>query len=465
MRFNLIFAAAALLAATTTTIDAAKARYDGHVLIRVKTSSAALHDELANHDIWSHTRDGINVHVSPSELVHLQQKYGESFKYEVVSANIQSLIDQDEASIAKSARKLTPFSAVASTVAAEDSADAVDGVFGAAAWNLNTTGWHTTYHPYADIKLFYQNLACKYSNLVKYIPSIGKTIEGRNIFAIEITSPVRPAGGKKSAFFQFNIHAREWISGALGQFFSEQLASNYNKDARVKNILDKVSISIVGVANPDGYIYSMNTERLWRKNRRFNGVVNGTDSYGVDLNRNWKMGWGLAGGSNETEAENYYGNGPASEPETRALQGYFDKLPQKLLGIDLHSCGQLVIYPYAYTGERPPAQDLAKYTEVIDKMIATIAKPRGTQFVRFNIYNDAYPSAGGATDYFYGRYPNGTMFPGRDKVAYGLAMELQPLITVPMCFALNTTEITPVGQENVPAFYDLIEYALQNPLQ
>lgn len=44
---------------------------------------------------------------------------------------------------------------------------------------------------------------------------------------------------------------------------------------------------IMPVVNPDGYRYSYTKDRLWRKNRRYNGKC-----YGVDLNRNFPYKWG-----------------------------------------------------------------------------------------------------------------------------------------------------------------------------
>ena len=48
--------------------------------------------------------------------------------------------------------------------------------------------------------------------------------------------------------------------------------------------LDNLNIHILPCANPDGYEFSINSERLWRKNRSNN---KGSKCIGVDLNRNW----------------------------------------------------------------------------------------------------------------------------------------------------------------------------------
>lgn len=47
--------------------------------------------------------------------------------------------------------------------------------------------WFTNYHPHPEIKDFFLQLADDYPELVTFIPSIGQTVEGRDIFAIKIT--------------------------------------------------------------------------------------------------------------------------------------------------------------------------------------------------------------------------------------------------------------------------------------
>ena len=78
------------------------------------------------------------------------------------------------------------------------------------------------------------------------------------------------------------------------------------------------------VANPDGYDYTFDDDRLWRKNLRDNdgdGQVAIGD--GVDLNRNFPTRWGYddEGSSPDPSSDTYRGPAPASEPETQALDG------------------------------------------------------------------------------------------------------------------------------------------------
>ncbi len=68
------------------------------------------------------------------------------------------------------------------------------------------------------------------------------------------------------------------------------LIRNYGTDPTLTGMLDRAVYYIVPLSNPDGYVYTWTTDRLWRKNRR----TNGGGSFGVDLNRNWGYQWGAS---------------------------------------------------------------------------------------------------------------------------------------------------------------------------
>jgi murein tripeptide amidase MpaA len=73
------------------------------------------------------------------------------------------------------------------------------------------------------------------------------------------------------------------------------------------------------VHNPDGYQYTFDVERLWRKNLRDNDqnrAINNAD--GVDLNRNYSEHWRYdsEGSSSLFPSETYRGTdpGPSRRP-------------------------------------------------------------------------------------------------------------------------------------------------------
>jgi hypothetical protein len=113
--------------------------------------------------------------------------------------------------------------------------------------------WHESYHRYADMKDWYQNTLGA-SNLVTFVPSIGKSVEGRDIYAVKITGAADAAAVPKF-FFTCALHAREWITGATCMYLADRLVQEYATNSRVKAILDVSELVIVGDNNPDGYEY------------------------------------------------------------------------------------------------------------------------------------------------------------------------------------------------------------------
>ncbi|XP_064087306.1 carboxypeptidase B-like [Macrobrachium nipponense] len=106
------------------------------------------------------------------------------------------------------------------------------------------------------------------------------------------------------------------------------------------------------MANPDGYLYSWTSNRLWRKNRRINS--GGCD--GVDLNRNWDFKFGLFASDNPC-SEDYRGSAGFSEPETQALKDAMLAVAgtsNLLMVITFHSYGQYILYPWGWTTEEAP---------------------------------------------------------------------------------------------------------------
>jgi len=199
--------------------------------------------------------------------------------------------------------------------------------------------FHNAYHTYDEIIKFITNLTSTYPQLCKLVPSIGSSIEGRAIPAIEITGGKAPT---KTILISGGQHAREWVSPATVLYILDQLLSFYGTDTATTTLVDNFSIYIVPLVNPDGYTFTHTNNRLWRKNRR----LNSGGSYGVDLNRNWNEHWCEYGASRTQSSDTYCGTAAFSEPETKALSSYITQHTPAGAYIDFHSYGQLVLRPY-----------------------------------------------------------------------------------------------------------------------
>ena len=91
--------------------------------------------------------------------------------------------------------------------------------------------------------------------------------------------------------------SREWIAPAVATFIVRELVEDY---AEHPDYLDKINWYFLPSANPDGYQYSWEHDRLWRKTRSDHGSILGCK--GVDPNRNWGFHWAESG-SNEVKSK------------------------------------------------------------------------------------------------------------------------------------------------------------------
>jgi len=248
------------------------------------------------------------------------------------------------------------------------------------------------YHDYDDIVQYLQDLQATYPNLVTYNPSIGKTIQGRDIPAIRITGSKHT--NPKSFWFNGGQHAREWVSPATVLYLATQLASQYGKDGQVTKILNEIAVDIVPIVNPDGYHYSWTSNRLWRKNRRNNG----DGSFGVDLNRNWNEHWGGQGSSGVPSSDTYRGKSAFSEPETTAVSNYISSIEHIIGAIDFHSYSQLVLRPYGWSKSNCPDEEALR---IIGDGVSYTIDEVYSKYYKSQKAIDLYITTGTASDWFY----------------------------------------------------------------
>ncbi|HVG41042.1 MAG TPA: M14 family zinc carboxypeptidase, partial [Chitinophagaceae bacterium] len=166
------------------------------------------------------------------------------------------------------------------------------------------------YYNYAQMSTAMDKMVISYPGLVQKI-SIGKSAELRDIWASKISDNVTAdEEGEPEVLYTGLQHAREAIGGSSLIFFMEYLLENYEKDIRIKNLVDNREFYIIPCVNPDGWEYNRSLNANggggWRKNRsKVDSVViitpakgkNPADTsvtyeYGVDLNRNYGIDWG-----------------------------------------------------------------------------------------------------------------------------------------------------------------------------
>ncbi|XP_055532026.1 carboxypeptidase B-like [Wyeomyia smithii] len=241
------------------------------------------------------------------------------------------------------------------------------------------------YLRHSDINSYLDELANKYASHVSVV-EIGKSYEGRPLKTITINENAN----NPVILLDAGIHAREWIAPATALYAINQLVEHATNN---KNVLSNLTWVILPVVNPDGYEYSHEQERLWRKTRKPSGRCSGTDG-----NRNFDFHWGEVGASSSACSETYRGDTAFSEPETQAVRDALLKLKGRCkFYLTLHSYGNYLLYPWGWTRTLPDGW--REIDEVAQAGAAAIKKATGSRYTVGSSTNVLYAAAGGSDDW------------------------------------------------------------------
>ncbi|KAI1108147.1 hypothetical protein F5Y14DRAFT_108446 [Nemania sp. NC0429] len=330
-----VLALAAIVGASVTPKQGTSSSYDGFKVFRVKTHGRApeVKERLSNitFDQWNYdVNSHIDIVLAPGQLS----------KFEALGLEFETMHDDLGASIAAES--------IPSSLWKRRDGD---------------LAWFDSYHDYKDHIKYLQKLHDQFRRNSEIISS-GTSYEKRSLNGIHLWGAGGP--GKPAILYHGTVHAREWISTATTEYLAYKLVTGYNAgDKDVRSVLDKYDFYIIPVVNPDGFVYTQTTERLWRKNRQ--PGPNGSTCFGRDINRNWEFAWDAnpQGASTNPCSGTYKGERPSDSPENQGL----DKLVRQLrdgagikLYIDWHSYGQYILSPFGYK-ETLSAPELGKWTK------------------------------------------------------------------------------------------------------
>ncbi len=267
------------------------------------------------------------------------------------------------------------------------------------------------YHSYEQIGAELADLADRFPKVAERV-SLGRTPEGREIWALHLSQGVREGSttSKPGVVITGAHHAREWASMEAPLYLARQLAEGSGNDPEMQRRLQQGDLWIIPCSNPDGYEHSRTEDNWWRKNRRPLPETK-TTAVGVDLNRNYDDGkpehatlyrpagdlpgrtdddFGRATSDNP-RADTYRGPSGASEPEVKALLG-LELNRGNIKGVlDHHGYGQMVLYPWGVTDN--PVGNAAEYRRVGDRMNQAM----GNSF-RVMQSSSLYATSGGSHD-------------------------------------------------------------------
>ena len=212
-----------------------------------------------------------------------------------------------------------------------------------------------------------KSLNAAYPDLTR-LEKVGTSLQGRPIYAMLISNTPKAddsrAMTKPSIIFDGVHHAREVMTAEVVMDVAEYLLAN-SKTGQARDIVESWQVWVLPMLNVDGSNIVFTQDNWWRKNAHGNG----SEIYGVDINRNYSYNWNVCNGSSGTNsAQDYRGDSAGSEPETKALMN-LAAMVRPTASLSYHSYSELVLYSYGCNGKHAQEQ---KMVEGIGKELANI---------------------------------------------------------------------------------------------
>jgi hypothetical protein len=266
-------------------------------------------------------------------------------------------------------------------------------------------GWEG-YHTYAEMVANVDAEVAAHPAIVRKF-SIGKSYQGRTIWAVKISDNVAVDENEPEVLFDGLTHSDEHMGLEMTLHIMHWLVDGYGHDSRITGLVNSREVWIVLAVNPDGAEYDISGGKFhfWRKNRQPNA---GTSAIGTDINRNFGYHWGIAEGrtSKNPLAITYMGPHAFSTPEARNIR---DFLASRVVGgrqqiraaITFHESGRLVMWPYGYTFADVPRDMTVQDHDALARLGRLMASTNG---YRPEQASDLYLTSGTTRDYEYGMY-------------------------------------------------------------
>ncbi|WRT69631.1 uncharacterized protein IL334_006620 [Kwoniella shivajii] len=399
---------------------------------------------LLDFDIWHTTRSTIDIRLNPSQL-NVLHSFIPSSHFTPFISNLQGLVDlssdspyldqeaeeeEEEDEVLNSKSNITEDLRKKKNKSRKGKKpkspkEHIDQ------YNLTTieTPFHDNFHPLKEMYKFGDVLISTFNGTngieVEEI-DIGTTFEGKSIKGWTVKSHDhnntkaiskahnQPESGREKVenrlddvelefVVQAGQHGREWVGPSSALYFLHHLilraTTEPTSDAAI--LLRSIRFTIVPQINPDGYAYSRDKSRMWRKNRQ---EVGGKGKcLGIDLNSNWGYKWRSS--KSTACSEGYAGKEAFEAYETKAMSEYLSGAGERSnrvrAFVDIHSYGQLFMFPFAHSCDDfpPDAEMLMEAGLGVAKAMRT---KQGEGYEAGQACDLTYRAPGDAIDYTYG---------------------------------------------------------------
>ncbi|KAH8887456.1 hypothetical protein GQ53DRAFT_656107 [Thozetella sp. PMI_491] len=403
-------------------------------------------------DVWAFTPNFVDVRIHQDDIAPLLTLLPDSLQPAVLIPDLAGAVAATYPSASVAVKPLNPVRIDPATV--RPSIRGVDNIF------------FSDYQPLSVIVSWIRLLEAMFPSYVEIV-SIGTSYEGRDIPAVRLgdrNEETRSRPSRKTILVTGGLHGREWISTSTVNYLIWSFITARGKDSIITKLLETFDVVFVPTLNPDGYEYTWDNDRLWRKSRQTTKM---RYCRGLDLDHAFGYEWQNSKVQTDPCSESYGGDQPFQAVEASQLAAWAKNetlYNATFVGfLDLHSYSQQILFPYTHTCAIDPpnlenleelAVGLAKAIRLASGESYSVASACEGAVARVFSASNSLPriesGGGSAIDWFYHelntRYAYQIKL--RDTGSYG--------------FLLPSDEIVPTGEEMFNAMKYFGDYLLGN---